>query len=541
MSNRLLNSRYKLIKLLGRGSFGKTYLAEDIWLPEKPKCVVKKLQPTVTKARVLEVASRLFETEAATLKKLGNHDRIPELVDYFEEENKFYLVQQYIEGQTLLEELNTRGIWPEGKVIELLEQILDILEFIHDRGVIHRDIKPANLIRSRKDNKIVLVDFGSVKEVILAQTQVVASSTVAIGTKGYMPTEQARGKPRFSSDIYALGIIAIQALTGIHPMKFEEKENGEIFWQHHANVSPQLAEIISNMTRYNLKDRYQSARDVLKAIELIDSSPASQATPITNNSIQTPSSEIPPTVNPTITVRNLFSKFKSPKSIGTIALLGLLTTGSTYLMQNLNSYSPSKKIVNKIELEYQTKQYDLCLEDATSKETELAGVSPEEILDFVAVCRLGLAEVAAENSDFSEAVQIARQIPDNNSYYHQAQHKIDLWSEKILEKATSLYEQKGQLDEIEDIISAIPNTTPVKQVAQARMKKWKQEIKISKNLLLNAKKAIDRRKWKVAKALAKEVKQISNSRYWNQEAQKIILEAEQQIKIAENNSTGFFQ
>ncbi len=536
VSNRILNERYKLIKPLGRGSFGKTYLAEDLLRTGKPKCVVKKLQPTVTKNNILKVASRLFQTETATLQKLGNHDRIPQLIDSFEQENKFYLVQQYIKGNTLQQELNSQKIWSEAKVIQLLQEILNIIQYIHDRGVIHRDIKPANLIRRQEDSCIVLVDFGSVKEVILAQTQVIASSTVAIGTKGYMPTEQARGKPRFSSDIYALGIIAIQALTGVHPMEFEEEENGEIIWQHQANVSPQLAKIVSSMTRYHCKDRYRSAREVLLALKSLD--PHSVLTSTNKNFARSTSSPSLPTVNSTITPPNSFlKKFQFPRSIVAMTLLGFVATSCTYLLQNLDRRNPSEKILNRIELEYQTEKYDLCLRDASSKETELAGVSPQKIDELLALCRLGLAKVAAKNSDFKQALQIAREIPEDNIYYDLALPKIDLWSQQLLFEMTSMYGERGQLEEIIAIVSLIPDTTPVKQQANARLKKWQQEIKIAQNLLANAQQAIAAQQWQVAQTLAGEVKEISHSRYWNERADLIILQAQNQLEIAESNNS----
>ncbi len=143
-----------------RGGFGKTYLAEDIQLPGKDRCIVKQLYPSIEESKFLAVARRLFKTEASTLHNVGHHDQIPELLAYFEEEEKFYLVQQYIEGQTLEKELTSGKVWSEAQIMELLQDGLNILEFIHAKGVIHRDVKPDNLIRRNSDGKLVLVDFG---------------------------------------------------------------------------------------------------------------------------------------------------------------------------------------------------------------------------------------------------------------------------------------------------------------------------------------------------------------------------------------------
>ncbi|HEY9769423.1 MAG TPA: serine/threonine-protein kinase [Coleofasciculaceae cyanobacterium] len=265
MKGKILGSRYQVLEYIAKGGFGRTYLAQDTQLPGKDLCVVKQLSPSFEAPQFLTVARRLFKTEASALHSLGSHDQIPELLAYFEEEEKFYLVQQYIEGETLEHELTPEQVWSQAQVIELLEDGLKILDFIHTKGVIHRDIKPDNLIRRSCDRKIVLVDFGTVKNLLQGQTNL-GQLTVPVGTKGYMSTEQARGKPRPTSDVYALGIIGIQALTGVEPLELEEDDDGELIWTHLAKVDPQLAEILTQMTRYQFEDRYQSAQTALQAL-----------------------------------------------------------------------------------------------------------------------------------------------------------------------------------------------------------------------------------------------------------------------------------
>ncbi|MGF1487935.1 MAG: protein kinase [Prochloraceae cyanobacterium] len=273
----ILGSRYLLVKQLGQGSFGKTYLAKDTMLPGSPLCVVKQLHPIFNDSEVLEMARRLFETEAKALQKLGDRERIPQLLAYFEQNQEFYLVQQYIEGTSLIEQLIPGQPWPEEKVIQMLKNCLNTLDYIHSHGVIHRDVKPANLIIRRQDNKLVLVDFGAVKEVIQAKARessiFLTPATVAIGTRGYMPQEQAMGNPCFNSDIYALGVIAIQALTGCPPLELNENRQGELVWKEHAKVSRPLAKILSKMIRYNFKQRYKSASEAIAAIDAINNKP----------------------------------------------------------------------------------------------------------------------------------------------------------------------------------------------------------------------------------------------------------------------------
>jgi serine/threonine-protein kinase len=269
MLGKLLDRRYQVTQVLGAGGFGKTYLAQDTRRPGNPICVVKQLKPISSDASFLETARRLFTSEGETLEQLGNHDQIPRLLAYFEEDNEFFLVQEFIEGHTLTEELLPGQRWEESRVIELLTEVLNILEFVHSRGVIHRDIKPDNLIRRNSDRKLVLVDFGAVKQMhTQLATTYAHSNTIAVGTPGYMSSEQARGQPRPNSDIYALGVIAIQALTGLVPMQMQDDLNtGEILWEHLVYVSKGLAAIITKMVRYHFKDRYQSATEVLQELK----------------------------------------------------------------------------------------------------------------------------------------------------------------------------------------------------------------------------------------------------------------------------------
>ncbi|MBD2292441.1 protein kinase [Anabaena sphaerica FACHB-251] len=268
MIGKLLDHRYQVIRILATGGFGQTYIAEDTRRPGNPICVVKHLKPVSTDQKIFETAKRLFNSEAETLEKLGNHDQIPRLLAYFDENQEFFLVQEYIDGHTLSQELIPGQPWSQNQVVQLLLEVLGILEFVHQEGVIHRDIKPDNIIRRAADYKLVLVDFGAVKQLRSPLVSVGAqlTATVAIGTPGYMPTEQGQGKPRPNSDIYSLGIIAIQALTGVPANQLQEDPNtGEILWQHFLPVNYRLAEILTKMVRYHFKDRYQTATEALQA------------------------------------------------------------------------------------------------------------------------------------------------------------------------------------------------------------------------------------------------------------------------------------
>jgi serine/threonine protein kinase len=287
MIGRLLDQRYQVVELLGKGGFGHTYIALDTRRPGNPTCVVKHLKPISSDPDFLPLARRLFNREAESLENLGHNDQIPRLLAYFEEKEEFYLVQELIEGHPLSWEMAPGSRCSEEQVIQLLQEVLPILEFIHSHGVIHRDLKPDNLIRRTADNKIVLVDFGAVKQIksySLMTPEQLKNDTLAVGTPGYMPSEQGQGRPRPCSDIYALGMTCIQALTGLNPQQLgEDAVSGEILWQHHAQVSNQLADILNKMIRHYFKYRYQTATDVLQALGSITnaSTPSAVASVVT--------------------------------------------------------------------------------------------------------------------------------------------------------------------------------------------------------------------------------------------------------------------
>jgi len=263
-----LAGRYQIIQELGGGAFAVTYLAKDDMQPSKPFCVVKQLRPIYTNAQVLG----LFEKEAVILEKLGIHPQIPTLLAHFQENDKFYIIQEYIDGHDLSTEIFAGKRLSEGYVIKLLQDILEALAFVHKQGVIHRDIKPANLMRRQEDGKIYLIDFGAVKEIgsiILNSQGQITPSLIIIGTPGYMPTEQGIGQPCYASDIYAVGMTAIQALTGIDPMHLQEDPpTGEIIWRYgQLQISEYLAEVLTTMVRRYFKMRYPSAVEALEALK----------------------------------------------------------------------------------------------------------------------------------------------------------------------------------------------------------------------------------------------------------------------------------
>ncbi len=275
MADTILAGRYQIVEPLGSGGFGKTFKAKDLHLPGYPLCVVKKLQIQTHDPRELAIAKRLFDNEATILYKMGCHTQIPQLLAHFEQDGELYLVQELICGQPLNLEILPGRPLNESYVLSLLQDVLEVLAYVHGQGVIHRDLKPANLIRRSQDRKIVLIDFGAVKEVsnqatsISGQTQL----TIAIGSPGYMPMEQIMGKPRLSSDIYALGIITLVALTGIPPQQLpHDLRTGEYSCAtclRHKSINPGLAAIIDRMVHDSLSLRYKNAKQVLEDLDAL--------------------------------------------------------------------------------------------------------------------------------------------------------------------------------------------------------------------------------------------------------------------------------
>ncbi|NER78617.1 MAG: protein kinase [Leptolyngbya sp. SIO1D8] len=270
-SGQPLGGRYKIIRQLGAGGFGQTFHAQDLHLPGQPVCVIKQLKPQVNSAQGLQVARRLFDTEAQVLYELGSHPQIPRLLAHFEDGKEFYLAQELIVGHSLTEEFLPETPWAEAKVVSFLGDVLSTLAFVHGHRVIHRDLKPSNLIRRTKDNRVVLIDFGAVKQ---ARTQFIPSDpgishTISIGTQGYMPNEQQAGRPQFSSDVYAVGMMGIQALTGRLPRHLPlDPHSNELAWHAYApRVNPTLAAVLDYMVRYDYRDRYGTAAEALSALQ----------------------------------------------------------------------------------------------------------------------------------------------------------------------------------------------------------------------------------------------------------------------------------
>ncbi|HEY9615847.1 MAG TPA: serine/threonine-protein kinase [Microcoleaceae cyanobacterium] len=271
-SKLLLRDRYRIMQALGQGGFGATFLAIDESLPGHPNCVIKQLRPNATAPHMMQMARELFQREAETLGRIGNHPQVPRLLDYFEANQEFYLVQEYVSGATLQQEIKRSGPLSEAGVKQFLSEILPVLEYIHSQKVIHRDIKPANIIRRAQDCKLVLIDFGAVKyqnQGASSTSEQTALTSYAIGTPGFAPPEQMAMRPVPASDIYALGVTCIYLLSGKSPKDLDyDPTTGELLWKRHVHISDHFSKVLTKMLEISVKLRYQTAEHIFRELDL---------------------------------------------------------------------------------------------------------------------------------------------------------------------------------------------------------------------------------------------------------------------------------
>lgn len=331
-----LRNRYRASRPLGKGGFGATFLAADEGLPGFPSCVVKQLRPNTQSPSVMKMARELFEREAFTLGKIGSHPQIPRLLDYFEEDGNFYLVQEFVDGETLKQEFERRGVFSEIEIRKILAEIFPALGFMHENGVIHRDIKPANIMRRKQDGQLVLIDFGAVSSQINKPSGDEDPSGLltnfAIGTPGFAPPEQMAMRPVYSSDLYATAMSCLYLMTGRSPKDLpHDPYTGEINWKSQVKLSDRMRVVFEKLLQQSVSQRFRSAEEALRALESggVTEEPPKAATPAnTNYASSTPSSV---NVRPATNTQLPNSRIQ-PHRYGTQGSSfdsGMLTTGNT--------------------------------------------------------------------------------------------------------------------------------------------------------------------------------------------------------------------
>jgi serine/threonine protein kinase len=291
-SKLLLKERYRAIKPIGQGGFGRTFLAVDEDKPSKPRCVIKQFYPQAQGTSTVQKAVKLFTQEATRLDELGKHPQIPELLAYFTQDDRQYLVQEFIDGLNLAQELEQKGAFNETQIRQLLNDLLLVLQFCHARQVIHRDIKPENIIRrtttQATNGNLVLVDFGAAKE---ATYTALNRTGTSIGSPEYVAPEQIRGRAIFASDIYSLGVTCVHLLTQRSPFDLYDINNDAWIWRQYLTspVSNELSRILDKMLESIPVRRYQTVDEILKDLKggqklaptpVISVKPVTPSTPI---------------------------------------------------------------------------------------------------------------------------------------------------------------------------------------------------------------------------------------------------------------------
>ena len=384
MIGKLLQERYQIVQPLSAGVFGQTFIAVDMHHPEKPRYVVKQLKVNNYQSTSYFDYLRLrFLTETETLKHLGRHPQIPELITCFEENERFYLVQQFIPGESLAAELPTSpqssSKWSEIDVIKFLEDALYILEFVHSQGFIHCDIKPENLIRRAIDARLVLINFGSIQPIDFSIETELSIDQIPVTSLGYIPPEQFIGQTQPNSDLYSLGIIAIQAITGLAPLQLEiDPKTNEIIWcDDDTQINDYLIAFLNQMIRYQHQERFQSAHEalwVLKHIEWVNNPAEIQISEsqLSYQTIEKPHQKSQP----------LLAKLRLGLLINSV-LLGL---GVYSLFNNSQAYSATETLYKAI-AKYQS-------------------------------------------GDLQKAINLAQSIPLDSNIYAEAQASIEEWQQQ---------------------------------------------------------------------------------------------------------------
>jgi serine/threonine-protein kinase len=327
----ILAGHYIPLRLLGQGGFGAAYLARDRFSPTMRACVVKQFQPSGNlNQQQLEIAQNLFEREAVALENLGNkHEQIPDLYAFFpliapnrssgQEDRFFYLVQEFIDGQTLEEELVAKGQFSEAEIRHILTEMLKVLKFVHENDSIHRDIKPSNIMRDR-NGRLYLLDFGAVKQQAISSTP--SGKSTGIYSMGFAPPEQMAGSQVYpSTDLYALATTCLNLLTGKQPEELYDSYHNGWNWRTHApQVSDRLATILDRMLASIPKDRFQSAEDVLNALDRPQSVTKTQLQP---SPAQAGSQRGKPTpANPPAAALSTRKSFSLLEVLGSAAFMG---------------------------------------------------------------------------------------------------------------------------------------------------------------------------------------------------------------------------
>jgi serine/threonine protein kinase len=508
MIGKILQGRYQVVQTLGAGVFGETYVAVDIENPENPKCVVKQLKVTSFQPSYLQTLRLRFLTETETLKHLGHHEQIPELLSCFEEHERFYLVQEFVEGHALTAELpidpNLGYLWSESEVIQFLQDVLSILDFVHSEGVIHCDVKPENLIRRAYNGKLVLIDFGSIQPIDFEIVDAVLPlDQIPVTSLGYIPPEQFVGHTQPNSDIYALGMIAIQAFTGLTPLQLKiDPQTNEIMWRfQNTPVSDYLAAVISQMIRYDYKERFKSAGEVLRSLEQMPlDGPRSYIIDVDYTIFSKEYEKNQPKDQLNVKRRHPASPNSSPlltgMKVGLAANSLVMGFGVYSIIHNTPVYSETEKLYKATE-EYQGGDLNgaIALAKSIPSNSNIYPDAQASIDEWqkqwdIAAQQYNAAQEAFDERRWADVVRAGSQVPDilhwqsqTDKLVQQAQANLEAQSKDLLAQAyekASLKDFTGALD----YLNQIPEESSAGTIVQQKLAEYNQKKQIRAAYLL---------------------------------------------------------
>ena len=501
MIGKVLQGRYQIVQSLGAGVFGQTYIAIDIDYPENPKCVVKQLKVSSSHPAYLDTLRLRFLTETETLKHLGRHQQIPELIACFEENERFYLVQEFIEGHALTAELPINQHWGcrwnEIEAIAFLEDVLGILEFVHSQGVIHCDIKPENIIRRAFDGKLVLIDFGSIQPVDFGMDAELPIYKVPITSLGYLPPEQFIGQTQPNSDIYALGMIAIQALTGQAPLQLNiDTYTNEIVWRSdNIPVNDYLAAILSQMIRYDFQYRFQSAAEVLRILKQMVWENKLEQIIEAHNQLYIKPTVVSSDINKSSTLQKS-SPLLTGMKVG-LAANGLLMGLGVYSLLHNSSPSSGTETLYQATKEYQSGdlQEALALARSISSQSNVYPEAQATIEEWQQQWQIAaeyylVAENALNEGKWSDVFQTASQVPDIlywqskiDKLVEKAHIKIEAQAQELLAKAYESARLKDFSTAL-NYLSQIPQESSAGAIVQLKLTEYNQKQHIRASYFL---------------------------------------------------------
>jgi serine/threonine protein kinase len=431
---------------------------------------------------------------------LGHHEQIPELIACFEENERFYLVQEFIEGHALTKELpiNQRPgyLWTESEIIQFLQDVLGILKFVHSQGVIHCDVKPENLIRRACDGKLVLIDFGSIQPINFGIDAVLPIYRVPVTSLGYIPPEQFIDQTQPNSDIYAVGMIAIQALTGLSPLqlKIDPRSNEFIWRSYDTPVSDYLAAILSQMIRYNYQDRFQSVSEILRVLEQMCMEYSRSQT------IQLHSDALSDSADKENHFARRDGSVKSPPlltgmRVGLVANSLVMGVG-VYSLMNSPAYSETETLYKATE-EFQSGDLEKAIALAKSIPAN-SNVYPEAQATIeewqnqwqLAAEQYLLAEKAFKEEQWSEAIQAASQVPDILYWHSKTDQIVEQAKAKIETQTNNLLARAYEKAAVKDFSTAltylqqVPKETSATHLVKEKLAEYNQKQHIRAIFLL---------------------------------------------------------